>query len=114
MARSKNIKSKVNRFVFSLHQEIIKTSSIGKKLLTAGRTNACLKETYEELGRHIEYRLDCGVMDLDDPKIRSLLHTIKACKNDLKELEAQVNRIKFSAGPEDIAPLVSEDHKEKE
>ena len=103
MGQSNNFKSKVNRIFFSLHKELLKTSAIGKKLITAGRTNSHLKDTYEELGRIIEQKVDRGEINLDDSKIRSLLHTIKACKKDLREIEEQVNRIKFSPAPEDIS-----------
>lgn len=98
-----SFKNKFNKMFFSLHQEILKTSAIGKKLLTAGRTNSHLKETYEELGRIIEQKVERGELNIDDSKIRSLLHTIQACKKDLKEIEEQVNRIKFSPSPEDIS-----------
>jgi hypothetical protein len=100
---SDNFKRRFNQIVFNLHREILKTSAIGKKLLTAGRTNAHLKDTYEKIGRQIEYKIDLGELDISDPKITALLHTIKACKKDLKELEEQVNKIKFSPAPEDIS-----------
>ena len=38
-------KANLNRWFFNFHQEIIKTGVIGKKLLTASRTNAHLKDT---------------------------------------------------------------------
>jgi hypothetical protein len=98
-----NLRNKFNNFVLSLQKEIFKTSAIGKKLLTAGRTNSHLKDTYEELGRIIELKVDRGELDIEDPKIKSLLHTIKACKKDLKEIEEQVYKIKFSPAPEDIS-----------
>jgi len=101
--KSDNFKAKINKLFFSFHREVLRTSAIGKKLLTAGRTNSHLKDTYEILGRVIESKIDRGELSIDDPKIRSLLHTIKACKKDLKELEEQVNQIKFSPSPEDIS-----------
>lgn len=88
-----------------MHQEILKTSVIGKKLLTASRTNSHLKETYEELGRLAEKDIENGVLDWDSPKARTCLHTIKACKKDLSDIEKQVHKIKFAAGPEDISKI---------
>jgi hypothetical protein len=106
MENNSNWKAKLNRFFFSFHQEVIKTSVIGKKLLTASRTNAHLKDTYEELGRLLEKGIDSGEVEWDTSKVRALLHTVRACKKDLEEIENQVHRIKFSAvpkAPQDIA-----------
>ena len=104
-------KGKFNHWFFNLHQEVIKTGVIGKKLLTASRTNAHLKDTYEELGRLLEKGIESGEVEWDSVKVRALLHTIKACKKDLEHLERQVHKIKFSAGPkgpEDIARKLPE------
>jgi hypothetical protein len=75
----------------------MKTTAIGKKMLTASRTNAHLKDTYEELGRLLERGVENGEVDWDSPKMRALLHTIKACKKDLEEIEVKMNKLKFSA-----------------
>ncbi len=103
MSNQKNIKNKWHNFLGNLKTEILRTSVIGKKLLTAGRTNSHLKDTYEELGRIIEQKVDLGEIEIDDAKVRSLIHTIKACKKDLKEIEDQVNKIRFAPSPEDIS-----------
>jgi hypothetical protein len=102
---NKNWKRKINYWFFSVQQEILKTSVIGKKLLTASRTNSHLKETYEELGRLVEKDIEQGILDWDSPKARACLNTIRACKKDLSDIEKQVQRIKFAAGPEDIAKI---------
>ena len=41
----------IREMISQFQQEIVKTGVIGKKMLTASRTNAHLKETYEDLGR---------------------------------------------------------------
>lgn len=105
MANNKNWKRKINYWFFNLHQEILKTSVIGKKLLTASRTNSHLKETYEELGRLAEKDIENRILEWDSPKARACLHTIKACKKDLADIEKQVHKIKFAAGPEDISKI---------
>jgi hypothetical protein len=95
---------------------VIKTSAIGKKMLTASRTNAHLKDTYEELGRLLEQGISSGEVEWDSAKIRALLHTIKACKKDLEEIEHQVYKIKFSMGPkapEDISSRLPQSTTEK-
>lgn len=99
MKNNSNWKAKLNRLFFNVHSEVIKTGIIGKKMLTASRTNAHLKETYEELGRLLEKGLESGEVNWDSGKVRALLHTVRACKKDLEEIERQVYKIKFSAGP---------------
>jgi hypothetical protein len=105
VSSNKNWKRKINYWFFNIHQEILKTGVIGKKLLTASRTNSYLKETYEELGRLAEKEIEQGILDWDSPKARMHLNTIKACKKDLADIEKQVERIKFASGPEDISKL---------
>ncbi|MGZ3790318.1 MAG: hypothetical protein ACXVLQ_17425 [Bacteriovorax sp.] len=115
MKKNSNWKATLHRLLFSFHQEVIKTSVIGKKMLTASRTNAHLKDTYEELGRLLEKGIESGEVEWDSPKVRALLHTIKACKKDLEEIERQVYKIKFSAGPkcpQDISQQLPENRPE--
>jgi hypothetical protein len=106
MKKNSNWKANLNRYFFNFHQEVIKAGVIGKKLLTASRTNVHLKDTYEELGRLLEKGVESGEVDWDSAKMRALLHTAKACKKDLEHIDKQVYKIKFSAlpkGPEDIS-----------
>lgn len=95
--KSVKLKNKFNFWFLNIHKELLKTSEIGKKMLTAGRTNAHLKETYEELGKLLERGVDSGDVDWDSPRLRALLHAVKACKRDLEEIENKMNKIKFRA-----------------
>ncbi|MFA6236690.1 MAG: hypothetical protein WC635_05120 [Bacteriovorax sp.] len=99
MKNNSNWKIKLNHWFFNFHQEVIKTGVIGKKLLTASRTNAHLKDTYEELGRLLEKGIASGEVEWDSAKVRTLLHTVEACKKDLEHIEKQVYKIKFESGP---------------
>lgn len=117
MKNKSDWKSRLNRLLFGFQQEVIKTSVIGKKMLTASRTNAHLKETYEELGRLLEKGIDSGEVEWDCAKVRALLHTVRACKKDLEEIERQVHKIKSSAGPkcpQDIARIGHSDQSKPE
>jgi hypothetical protein len=117
MKKNSNWKANLNRWLFSFHQEAIKAGVIGKKLLTASRTNSHLKDTYEELGRLLEKGVESGEVDWDSAKVRALLHTAKACKKDLEHIEKQVYKIKFSAGPkgpEDISRQLSDYNSEND
>jgi hypothetical protein len=99
MKKNSDWKMKLNHWLFNFHQEVIKTGAIGKKLLTASRTNSHLKETYEELGRLLEAGIESGEIQSDSAKIHAHLRTVKACKQDLEHIEKQVYKIKFSSGP---------------
>ncbi len=114
MKKNSNWKANLDRLFFTFHQEVIKAGVIGRKLLTASRTNAHLKDTYEELGRLLEKGIESGEIEWDSAKVRALLHTANACKKDLEHLEKQVYKIKFSAGPkgpEDISLQITDKSK---
>ena len=97
MKGKSKIKGKFDFWLLSFHKEIMKTSAIGKKMLVASRTNAHLKDTYAELGKHLVRGVDCGEVEWDSPKMRSMIHTVKACRNDLQEIENKMNVIKFQS-----------------
>lgn len=96
MENSVGLKVKMKSFFSLFRFNIFKTTRIGRKLLTASRTNAHLKETYEELGRLVEQEMLSGELMLNSPRAKALLQTINACKKDLEHLEKQVNKIRFS------------------
>ena len=95
MKEKKSIRVRLSLWMNHFQMELKKTSSIGKKMLTASRTNAHLKDTYEELGKLLEKGVDNGEVDWDSARLRALLHTVKACKRDLEEIERKMNTIKF-------------------
>ena len=95
MKKRMSLRIKFNYWFHNIQNEIKKTSAIGRKMLTASRTNAHLKDTYEELGKLIEKGVDSGEVDWDSARLRALLHSVKACKKDLEEIERKMNKIKF-------------------
>lgn len=112
MKKRSKFKGKFNFWLLNFHKEIKKTTAIGKKMLSASRINTHMKDTYEELGRHLERGVDSGEVDWDSPKMRALLHTIKACKKDLEEIERNMNSIKFS-GPFSAIEYKSNEEEDK-
>ncbi len=103
MKHQKNNSSGIREMISQFQQEIVKTGVIGKKMLTASRTNAHLKDTYEELGRIAYEALKKEEIDWNHPRLKHMLQTIEACKKDLEEIEEQVQKIKFASSPEDIS-----------
>lgn len=95
MKKRMSFRIKFNYWFHNIQNEIKKTSAIGRKMLTASRTNAHLKDTYEELGKLLEKGVDSGEVDWDSARLRALLHSVKACKKDLEEIERKMNKIKF-------------------
>lgn len=93
----------IREMISQFQQEIVKTGVIGKKMLTASRTNAHLKETYEDLGRLVYEALKKEEFEWSHPRLKQMLQTIEACKKDLEEIEDQVQKIKFASAPEDIS-----------
>lgn len=113
MKKRSKFKGKFNFWLLNFHKEIKKTTDIGKKMLMASRINTHMKDTYEELGRHLERGVDNGEVDWDSPKLRALLHSIKACKKDLEEIERKMNSIKFSGPFNSIEYKVEDQDKDK-
>jgi len=95
MKKRMSLRIKFNYWFHNIQNEIKKTSAIGRKMLTASRTNAHLKDNYEELGKLLEKGVDSGEVDWDSARLRALLHSVKACKKDLEEIERKMNKIKF-------------------
>jgi hypothetical protein len=85
---------KVQELFQTCSEEIKRTTEIGKKMLTASKTNTSLHEAYEELGRLAADALESKQIDWEDPKVHDLIHTIKSCQEDLETLEEEVNTIK--------------------
>lgn len=96
--------------IFQICQDELKrTTQIGKKMLTASKTNTSLHESYEQLGRLVAKAIERGELEWNNQKALELLGMIKACEKDLKNLERDMNRIKFSSAPLDV----SKDKKEE-
>lgn len=103
MQRHPQWKSKVQEIFQTCQSEIKRTTAIGKKMLTASKTNSCLHEAYEELGMLVARAIEEGEIDWQNQRVDELLQTINSCQQDLEEIEVEVNKIKFSAGPQDIS-----------
>lgn len=103
MRQPKNNSQGIREMISQFQQEVVKTGIIGKKMLTASRTNAHLKETYEELGRLAFEALKKEEFEWYHPRLKHMMQTIEACQKDLEEIENQVQKIKFSSAPEDIS-----------
>ena len=72
-------------------------------MLTASKTNGCLHEAYEELGQLVARALENNEVKWDNPRVSELLNIINDCQKDLEVIEGEVNKIKFSSAPTEVA-----------
>ena len=87
-------KDKFSNFLVSCQEELKKTTEIGKKMLSASKTNTELQETFEELGRHVRNHIQEKKLDWNDDKVDQLLKKIETYEEQLKDYEDGVKGIK--------------------
>lgn len=103
MQKQPQWKNRFNEILGSCQEEIRKTTEIGKRMLSASKTNSCLHDSLEELGSMAFQALENGTLKWEDPKVRELVCKIKDCEESLKLIEKEVNKIKFYSGIEDVS-----------
>lgn len=96
-------RSKVKFLISSCHEEIKKTTSIGKKMLSASKTNTDLHQTYEELGNLAYNMIKSGELEWNHRKVHDLVKQVDILEEELAEIEEEVKKLKVSSGPEDIS-----------
>ena len=103
MQKQPGWQSRFQEILQTCQDEVKRTTEIGKKMLTASRTNTNLHEAYEELGHMAAKAIERGELDWANPKVAEILETIAECEKDLESIEDEVNKIKFAAGPVDVS-----------
>lgn len=87
-------KQKLEGLLNICQDEVKKTTKIGQKMISASQTNTCLKESYEKLGELAFEALESKKISWDDKEAQELITKINECRNNLVELEEEVNKIK--------------------
>ncbi len=103
MQKNQEWKSKVQELFQTAQEEFRRTTEIGRKMLTASKTNSNLHEAYEELGVLVAKEVKNGNLKWDNPRVKELLCQINECEKDLETIESEVKKIKFAPGPMDIS-----------
>lgn len=103
MQKNSDWKLKFHDLLQTCQDELKKTTIIGKKMLSASKTNSCLHDAYKELGILCAEELKKGSLNWDNSKVQELIHTIQQCEEDLEHIEAEVKNVKFSASPQDVS-----------
>lgn len=91
-------------------EELKKTTEIGKKMLSASKTNSNLHEAYEELGILAAKALKNKELQWENPRVEKLLKTIDGCQTDLNSIEKEVNDIRFAEENGNKNPVDGQDH----
>jgi hypothetical protein len=107
-SKDKEWTTKVFEVLQTCQDEIKKTTVMGKKMLSASKTNSCLHESYEELGKIAFSDLDCGQLEWGNSKVPALIEKINQCHQELALIEKEMNKVKFASGPEPITPKENE------
>ena len=94
MGTQQQWKEKVQHFFNCCQDELKKTTTIGKKMISASKTNTCLHDSYKELGRLVFKALEKEELQWDHPQLPRLMQVIRECKDGLKNIEEDVNRLK--------------------
>lgn len=94
MQKQPQWKDRFSEMVQVCQEELKRTTEIGKKMLSASKTNTTLHESYEELG-HIAFKaIEEGKFDFENARVKELVNTIRSCEFDLEKIENDVNDIK--------------------
>lgn len=96
MQKQPQWQKRFQKILQTCQDEVKRTTEIGKKMLSASRTNTSLHEAYEELGNLAATAIGTGELQWDNPQVAELLKIIKHCEKDLESIEDDVNKIKFS------------------
>lgn len=91
---SENWKEKLGEIVTVCQDEIKRTTEIGKRMLSASKTNSDLHESYEELGKYICDQVRKKKLALEDDEVTRLIQKITDCEETLQGLEKEVSKIK--------------------
>lgn len=103
MQKNQLWKDKVQEIFQVCQDELKKTTEIGKKMLSASKTNSNLHEAYEEIGRLVVKAIQDGELKWSNQRIEELLSVVENCEDELHTIETEVHNIKFSPGPIDVS-----------
>lgn len=93
---------KLKYFAGCCRKELGRTTKIGSRMLLASKVSAELRENYEKLGKNIVRAYEAGQIQFPNSKCSDLYYKISQAEKELSDLEMQINKIKFSSGPEVI------------
>ena len=96
MDKNPNWSKKFIQVLQHCQDELKKTTEIGKKMISASKTNSELHELYEALGKRVYKSLKENSLDPEDPAYQDFVQQIDDLQKELESMEGDVNKIKFS------------------
>lgn len=94
MKSERDWKAEINSFLKMLQVEVKKTTEIGKRMLTASKTNSGLHESFEELGRKTYKSLKDKSLIWENADVQELVTLIEVQEKDLENIEVDLKKIK--------------------
>jgi len=94
--QGQQLKEKVSEIFQVCQDELKRTTEIGKRMLSASKTNTTLHSAYEELGHLLLAGLDSGEVKWECERVKEIVKKIKLCESDLNDIEKEVHDIKSS------------------
>ncbi len=83
-----------SRLMHTAGQEFKRTTAIGKKMLSATKSNTTLHEKYEKLGMLLEAAIASKELDWENKEVHRILSEISTLKQELDKFEEDVKNIK--------------------
>jgi len=108
MPQNQPWKNKVQELYHACQEELKRTTEIGKKMLSASKTNTSLHENYEELGRLAVKQMASGQLIWVDPRVLELIDAIELSEKELEGFEGEVSNIKAAAKTEGKGPTAKD------
>ncbi len=99
--QGQQLKEKVSEIFQVCQDELKRTTEIGKRMLSASKTNTTLHSSYEEIGILVVKAIQSGDLKWDNARVKELLATINLCESDLNDIEKEVHDIKAQSAQEE-------------
>lgn len=96
MAKRQEIGKRVQNILKVCQEELVRTTEIGKKMLSASKANSDLHETYEKLGTLLVEAIRNNEHEWNHPIVHQLIKKIDDCEQSLEDIESDVNNIRFN------------------
>ena len=90
-------RNKVQELFQVCQDELKRTTEIGKKMLSASKTNSHLHDAYQELGELTAQSIKDGSLEWKHPQVKKLLKEIERDEKNLEAIEQEVSKVRFSA-----------------
>ena len=87
-------KERFQSIVNSCQTEIKRTTSIGKKMLNASRTNTDIHHSYEEIGQLVVQQIKSGSLVWENEQLKLLMKKIEDSEKNLEKIEEELKIIK--------------------